>query len=109
MTQGFPGANSPPIESAVGASAGSQIRQIVTYEYQPLTNSYVQVSTEVVAVADPLTGMTVRVATAEQMQDAIDLLRALLRCQVETLNRLSEPEGTFAVDDFLSTEEEGSG
>jgi hypothetical protein len=109
MTQGLVGipGNAVPPEGAVGATAGAQIRQTQTFQYDPATNTYILVNTEVVALSDPATGMTIRPATAEQMNDLLCTMRALLRCETAVLNELSGRETSYDAEDFMN-EEEGS-
>jgi hypothetical protein len=109
MTQGLPGAGGGgPVESAIPAGT-YQVRQLVTYQYDPITNTYQQVNTEVITASDPLTGLPVRGATADQMEDLLHTNRALLRATVALLNELSGRETAYSPDDFLSMEEEGDG
>jgi hypothetical protein len=102
-----------PVENSVYVAPSQTIpgavpiRQILTLEFNPATGVFTQVNTEVVAVADPLTSLTVRLATSEQMEDVIKLLRANNRALVALLNELGGRETAWDEDDFLNAAEEG--
>lgn len=101
-----------PVENSVYVAPnqtmpGAQpIRQILQLEFNPATGVFTQVNTEVVAAADPMTGLTVRLATSEQMEDVIKLLRANLQAQVALLNELGGRETSYSEDDFMNQTEE---
>jgi cytochrome c-type biogenesis protein CcmH/NrfG len=97
-----------PVESVVNTApsqtmpGATPLRMILTFEYNASTGTYQQVNVEVVATADPLTGLPARLATSEQMDDVIKLLRANLQAQVSILNQLGAPETQYDADDFLN-------
>jgi hypothetical protein len=98
--------NTAPSQTMPGATP---LRMILDFEFNQATGTYQQVNVEVVAASDPITGLPVRLATAEQMEDLLVTMRALLRCEVAVLNELSGRETKYDIDDFLSQEDEGSG
>jgi hypothetical protein len=83
------------------AAPGAQnVRQLLLFEFQPATNTYVQVEAEVIIAADPMTGLPVQLATSDQMTEVIQLLRGMLKANVELLNVLSE-QTSYDEDDFI--------
>jgi hypothetical protein len=102
-----------PIESYVAVAPnqtmpGAQpIRQILTLEWNESLGVFTLVNNEVVAAMDPATGLTVRLATSEQMDDLIKLTRANHRVLIAILNELSGRESTMDEDDLLHSPEDG--
>ncbi len=91
-----------PSQTIPGAQ---NVRQLLVFEFQPATGTYVQVQTEVVVVADPVTGMPAQLATSDQLGDVVGLLRANLRATVTILNEMSATT-SYTVDEFMREEEE---
>ena len=98
--------NTAPSQTMPGATP---LRMQLVFEYNQATGTYQQVNVEVVSVDDPATGLPVRLATSEQMEDLLITTRALLRCMVQVANLLGNPERNYELEDFLSQEDEGSG
>ena len=117
MTTQAPGTQGSQTQETYVAVAPNQtmpgaqpIRQLLCLEYQPDTNSYILVNTEVVAVADPATGLVVRPSTSDAQEDLIAVMKAILKSNVAILNELAgdNPGSTsqFSVEDFMREDQE---
>jgi len=94
-----------PVSPSVDTTA-PKVRQLLVFEFQPATQTYVQVQTEVVALADPLTGLTVRAASEESLDSIALLLRANLRALTAIANELGGRERSYDVDEFYTDAQE---
>ena len=83
------------------------IRQILTLEWNESLGVFTLVNNEVVAAMDPATGLTVRLATSEQMDDLLKLMRANHTVLIRILNELSGRETNVDEDDVLNAAEDG--
>jgi hypothetical protein len=99
-----------PTGSATSSSIPQQLRVLTTFEYQPATGTMQQVSSQVVAAMDARTGLPVQLATYDQMEDMLTLLRALLRIEVTILStmEIDGSQSNYTIDEFLrEADEEG--
>lgn len=95
-----------PVSPSVDPAA-PKLRQLLVFEFQPATGTYVQVQNEVVAIMDPQTGLVMRPGSAEGQEEIVSLLRALLRVETMILNELGGRESSYEPDDFIREPEEG--